>query len=139
MSVCICNCNCKCNNVLVATSGLPDFSWFMTPKQEKMYQINTQCPTWSDNIPDVQKIFRMSIKYINLFQSENLENFPKLGFLVWKQNIWQPCSRHPPKIDSSLSWRRLIDNVSILRLVLIEQKLNSFLLGDTINKEIFTR
>jgi hypothetical protein len=27
--------------------GLPDFSWYMTPKPEKMYQMNTQCAKWS--------------------------------------------------------------------------------------------
>jgi hypothetical protein len=65
-------------------------SWHQNRK--KMYQMNTQCPTWSYNIPYVQKIFQMSIIYINLYQSENLKKFPKLGFLVWKQTIWQPCS-----------------------------------------------
>jgi hypothetical protein len=35
----------------------------------------------------------MAIKYINIFQSKTLQNFPKLGFLVWKQTIWQPWSR----------------------------------------------
>jgi hypothetical protein len=31
---------------LIATefySGLPDFSWYMIPKPEKMYQMNTEC------------------------------------------------------------------------------------------------
>jgi hypothetical protein len=30
------------------------------------------------------------IKYINIFRSKALQNLPKLGFLVWKQTIWQP-------------------------------------------------
>jgi hypothetical protein len=32
----------------------------------------------------------MAIKYINIFQSKALQNLLKLGFLVWKQTIWQP-------------------------------------------------
>jgi hypothetical protein len=32
---------------LMSFSGLPDFSWFMLPKQEKMYQINAKCTKWS--------------------------------------------------------------------------------------------
>jgi hypothetical protein len=32
----------------------------------------------------------MAKKYIIIFQSEALQNLPKLGFLVWKQTIWQP-------------------------------------------------
>jgi hypothetical protein len=32
----------------VATGpGLPDFSWYMIPKLEKMYQVNTECTKWS--------------------------------------------------------------------------------------------
>jgi hypothetical protein len=27
--------------------GLPDFYWCLTPKQEKMYQMNTKCSKWS--------------------------------------------------------------------------------------------
>jgi hypothetical protein len=63
---------------------LPDFSWYVTPKQVKMYQMNTKCSKWSYNIPKVCKIFQMAIKYINIFKSTALQNFPKLGFLVWK-------------------------------------------------------
>jgi hypothetical protein len=32
----------------------------------------------------------MVIKYNKIFHSETLQNLPKLGFLVWKQTIWQP-------------------------------------------------
>jgi hypothetical protein len=49
--------------------GLPDFSWYMIPKSEKMYQMNTKCTVWSLNIPKVHEILQMVIKYINLFQS----------------------------------------------------------------------
>jgi hypothetical protein len=27
-------------------AGLPDFSWCMIPKPEKMYQMNTKCTKW---------------------------------------------------------------------------------------------
>jgi hypothetical protein len=30
--------------------------------------------------------------YTNLFHSKALQNFPKFGFLVGKNTIWQPCS-----------------------------------------------
>jgi hypothetical protein len=52
----------------------------------KMYQMNKKY----SEIPNVDKIFQMAIKYINIFQSEAIIIFPKLGFLVWKQTIWQP-------------------------------------------------
>jgi hypothetical protein len=29
--------------------------------------------------------------YTKIFHSKTLQNLPKLGFLVWKQTIWQPC------------------------------------------------
>jgi hypothetical protein len=34
----------------------------------------------------------MAINYINIFQSSALQNLHKLGFLVWKETIWQPWS-----------------------------------------------
>jgi hypothetical protein len=56
--------------------GLPDFSWCMIPKPGKMYQMNTKCTKWTQNVPNghtifqyVSKIFQMVIKYINIFQS----------------------------------------------------------------------
>jgi hypothetical protein len=33
----------------------------------------------------------MVIKYTKIFHSKTLQNILKLGFLVWKQTIWQPC------------------------------------------------
>jgi hypothetical protein len=27
--------------------GLPDYSWYMIPKPEKMYRLNTKCTKWS--------------------------------------------------------------------------------------------
>jgi hypothetical protein len=59
------------------------------------------------NIPRNYKITKMPIKYIyptvvkyskrpeymyiNNFHSKVLQNIPKLGFLVRKETIWQPC------------------------------------------------
>jgi hypothetical protein len=34
----------------------------------------------------------MAVKYSSIFHSKALQNLPKLGFLVWKQTIWQPWS-----------------------------------------------
>jgi hypothetical protein len=42
----------------------------------------TQCFKWSQNIPNVHKMSQMAIKYINIFLSDTLKIFPKLGFLV---------------------------------------------------------
>jgi hypothetical protein len=52
------------------------------PNKHRMYQM-------VKNIPNVCKIFQIAIKYINIFQSRALQNWPKLGFLVWKETIWQ--------------------------------------------------
>jgi hypothetical protein len=41
----------------------------------------------------IKYLFEMAIKYINIFLSETLKIFPKMGFLVGKQTIWQPCSK----------------------------------------------
>jgi hypothetical protein len=51
----------------------------------------------------------MAIKFINFFQSKTLQNLPKLGFLVWKQTIWQPCVLRTvfkcnPKCDFHILW-----------------------------------
>jgi hypothetical protein len=35
----------------------------------------------------------MGITYSNIFHSKALQNFFKLGFLVWKYNIWLPLPR----------------------------------------------
>jgi hypothetical protein len=51
--------------------GLPDFSWYVIPKPEKMYVF-----------PNVRKILQTVIKEINIFESKALEKLPKLGFFV---------------------------------------------------------
>jgi hypothetical protein len=60
-------------------------AWYQNPKK---------CTKWTQNVPNghknVCKIFRMAVKYINNIQSKALPNFPKFGFFVWKQTIWQP-------------------------------------------------
>jgi hypothetical protein len=38
------------------TAGLPDFPWYVKPKQDKNYQMNTK---WSENIPNAHKIFQL--------------------------------------------------------------------------------
>jgi hypothetical protein len=81
--------------------GLPDFSWCMIPKPEKMYQMNTNCTKWSWGIPNVRTIFHTALKFINIFQSKALQNLLRLGFLVWKQTIWQPCD------VTGFSWTRI--------------------------------
>jgi hypothetical protein len=35
----------------------------------------------------------MFIKYVNILQSRALQILPKLVFLVWKENIWQPRTK----------------------------------------------
>jgi hypothetical protein len=35
----------------------------------------------------------MTLKYTNIFHFKALQNLPKLGFLVWKYTIWQPCCK----------------------------------------------
>jgi hypothetical protein len=54
----------------------------MIPKLKEMYQTNTKCTKWSQNIPNINKILQMAIKYIGIYQSEALKFVPKLGFLV---------------------------------------------------------
>jgi hypothetical protein len=56
-------------------SGLPDFSWYMIPKQEKMYQMNTKYTKWSQNIPKVEKILQMNVPtFSNLWHSKIYPN-----------------------------------------------------------------
>jgi hypothetical protein len=44
-------------------AGLPDFSWNIIPKPEKMYRMNSKCTKWPLNIPNVFTVFQMAIKY----------------------------------------------------------------------------
>jgi hypothetical protein len=59
------------------------------------------------NIPNYHKLYQMSMKYnkcrtvsmkyTNIYHCKTLLNFPKFGFLVWKQTIWQPWSNQVGK------------------------------------------
>jgi hypothetical protein len=86
-----------------STPGLPDFFRHNIPKRGKIHQITTTLPNchkmyqmtekyskWPNNIPNDHTIFQMTIQYTSIFHSKALQNLPKLGFLVWKQTIWQP-------------------------------------------------
>jgi hypothetical protein len=50
------------------------------------------------------KLFRMVIKYTCIFHT--LRNLPKLGFLVWKQTIWQPWSPSVIVSGSGHRWQK---------------------------------
>jgi hypothetical protein len=60
---------------------------FLGPK----YQNGEKYTKLPQNISNGRKIDQMVIKYTKIFHSKTLRNLPKLGFLVWKQTIWQPC------------------------------------------------
>jgi hypothetical protein len=71
-------------------TGLPDFSWYNIPKRGKNYKITTKLPTLcpytngrNTYIPNDQ----------NIFHSNVLQSIPKLGLFVWKETIWQSCSK----------------------------------------------
>jgi hypothetical protein len=60
-------------------------------KTREKYQITTTLPNCHRiHIPNDRKIYQMTITYTSIFHSKALQNLPKLGFLVWKQTIWQP-------------------------------------------------
>jgi hypothetical protein len=62
------------------------------------YQNGEKYTKWRQTIPNDHKIYQMAVnyskrslnRYTNIFHSKALQNLPKLGFLVWKQTIWQP-------------------------------------------------
>jgi hypothetical protein len=67
--------------------GLPEFSWCMKPKQEKMYQMNKQCIKWSLNIPNVHKMSQMAINYLyQHFPIRDPDNFSQIGIFGLKTN-----------------------------------------------------
>jgi hypothetical protein len=55
----------------------------------------------------------MAIKFINIFQSESLQNLPELEFLVWKETIWQPCCCDQIDWKKHSFWAEIIDDVKI--------------------------
>jgi hypothetical protein len=44
------------------------------------------------NVPNGHKVYQMAIKYTNIFNSKTLPNLTKMGFLVLKYTIRQPCT-----------------------------------------------
>jgi hypothetical protein len=57
--------------------GMPDFSWEVIPKPEKMYQMNTK-------VPNGHKISQMSVNYSKW--QLNISTFSKLGSSKIYQN-----------------------------------------------------
>jgi hypothetical protein len=55
------------------------------PNEHEMYQMVIKISRMSG------KIFRMAIKYINIFQSKAPKHFTQIGIFSLKKNIWQPC------------------------------------------------
>jgi hypothetical protein len=73
--------------------GLPDFSWSMIPKLEEMYHMNRKCTKWSNNIPDVRKIFPMA-KNISIFPNLRPSKiYPNWDFWFRNKTIWRTCFR----------------------------------------------
>jgi hypothetical protein len=70
-------------------------------------------------MPNDRKILQMTIKYSSIFHSKTLQNLPNLGFLVWKQTIWQPriqvLCRIPEKKNMYLFTFVLITILACLR------------------------
>jgi hypothetical protein len=46
--------------------------------------MSTTSTEWSQNIPNILKVFQMALKYINIYQSEALKFFPNWDF--WFEN-----------------------------------------------------
>jgi hypothetical protein len=59
----------------------------------------------------------MAIKYTNIFHCKTLQNLPKLGFLVWKYAIWQPCER-PDFTSNEKTGRQRISLKDLAKLLL---------------------
>jgi hypothetical protein len=99
----------RCNSRHSLPAGLPDFSWYKIPKRGKIYQITTNRTKCQWNITKDRKMDQVSIKYTNIFHCKTLKNFPKFGFLVWKQTIWQPCLpgllRRAPAVGQTIRTR----------------------------------
>jgi hypothetical protein len=61
------------------------------------YQNGRKHTKWPQNVPNGLRLYPMAvkwyqttIKYTNILHSKALQNLHKLGFLVRKNNIWQP-------------------------------------------------
>jgi hypothetical protein len=72
---------------------LPDFSWSKHTKTGKVCKMGTIYIYQTANIiSNGHKLFQTVVKYTIIFHSKTLQNIPKLGFLVLKWTIWQPCT-----------------------------------------------
>jgi hypothetical protein len=64
----------------------------------------------------------MVIKYTKIFHSKTVQNLPKLGFLVWKQTIWQPWLCHSDihvfwkLVPKSETWNSESQKVSVIEV-----------------------
>jgi hypothetical protein len=77
-------------NRLLFQSGLPDFSGSKHTKTENYIPNDHKLGQKAVNYTNGHRIFQMVIKYNSIFYPKALQILPKLGFLVWKQTIWQP-------------------------------------------------
>jgi hypothetical protein len=79
---------------------------FFSTQYTKTWENISNChkiTKWPYNVPNGLNIFKMAKECTKLFHSKALQNLPKLGFLVWKQTIWQPWFQpilHPPSQPS---------------------------------------
>jgi hypothetical protein len=74
------------------SAGLPDFSSHNLPKRGKIDKMTINYMKWPQNIPKCGKIDQTDLKCTNIFHCKIKQNLPKLGFLVRKYSIWQPCT-----------------------------------------------
>jgi hypothetical protein len=82
---------CRCARRYMPTSRVARFFLVQTTKWRKYTKIPRSIPNVNKNITVIDQV---SIKYTNIFHCKTLQNLPKFGFFVWKENIWQPCL-HP--------------------------------------------
>jgi hypothetical protein len=94
--------------------GLPDFSGHTIPKRDKKYTKLPQNYPMTIKIPNGNNIFQVAIEYTKLFDSKALQILPKLGFLVWKYTIWQPC---PGQLFNTLSMVTPKRSITIAKLI----------------------
>jgi hypothetical protein len=67
------------------TAGLPDLSWYIIPKQEKMYQMTTKCSFQIvNNIPHVCKILQMAVNLSTISKLRPSKIYPNRDF--WFEN-----------------------------------------------------
>jgi hypothetical protein len=64
---------------------LPDFFGTLYQIRNKMYQMNTKCTKWTQNVPNGHKISQMFIKYSKLFSNlRPYKIYPNWDF--WSEN-----------------------------------------------------